>query len=82
LSQVDVQPDREQVADTLFERLGAAANEYYAALGEYRKVVEEFGDMLDQPEGTSALQQAARRERDANQNYRAALNAIGMLFRE
>jgi hypothetical protein len=67
---------RKQLEDELFTRLGHAVEEYRAAAAEYLRVLGQFCDIRDHPDGASALHQAAHREGQAIQNYYAALKAI------
>ena len=67
-----VGPDREE----LFERVRDAATAFYAAAAAHTKAVNEFGHMLDHSDGSFALLQTARCERDAIEEYHRALKAL------
>src|SRR3954453_5394840 len=70
------EPDRAKVQEELLERVRSAAALFYAAAAEHAKAVAEFGGMLAHPDGTHAVLQTARGERQAIEDYSRALKAL------
>ena len=68
--------ERERLEKKLLEKMQAAERAYRAAAAEYKSIRAEFADMLDHPDGTAAVSQAALHERVAVENYRRALRAF------
>ncbi|MBV8729276.1 MAG: response regulator, partial [Acidobacteriia bacterium] len=63
-------------AQELSQGMGAAQTEYYEAAAEYTHTVAEFSDMLDHPDGTLALYNAATKERRAATKYKESVRAF------
>jgi hypothetical protein len=55
---------REQFEDELREQVLAAEKALRAAADNYLKVLDQYDDMLDQPDGYRAVQQAASAHRE------------------
>ena len=68
--------DTENLREELFERVRTAAAAFYAASGEHARAVAEFCEMLDHPDGATAVLQAARYEGKALQDYDRAVKAL------
>ncbi len=73
---------RERLEDELMGRLKAAERAYRLAQSEHAALRAEFGDMLDTPDGSHAVHQAAKRERIALQHYRRELKVFTELVIE
>jgi DNA-binding response OmpR family regulator len=59
----------------LTRKVHLTQNAYHEAAAEYAKVRTQYGEMLDHPDTTSAVFQAASKEGRAAQKYRAAVQA-------
>jgi hypothetical protein len=70
------EPDRTTLREQRFERVRNAATAFYAAASDHARVVAEFGDMMDNADGTAAVLQSARRERDAIEDDNRAWKAL------
>lgn len=68
--------ERERFEQQYLEKLKTAEKAYRAAAEEYKSIRAEFGDMLNHPDGASAVHNAANRECVAMENYSRALKAF------
>jgi hypothetical protein len=68
--------DRERLEGELLDRLRAAESLYRVSAAEYVQLREKYADMLNNPDGASALHQAAKRERVALEKYSRALRVF------
>jgi hypothetical protein len=78
---MEAETDRETLREELFEHVRAAAAAFYAASAGHARAVAEFGEMLDHPDGTRAVLQAARHEREAIRQYNCALKVLSDFLR-
>jgi hypothetical protein len=60
----------------LLEEMRAAEQAYHSATAEHTKLRNEYGNMLDGLDGSDSIQEAARHERVALENYTRALRAF------
>ena len=72
---------RQRVEEGL-ERLRAAVEAFYAAAAEVARVMEEFCDRMDQPEGASAVERAVHHKAQAISNYRVILESCSEGLRD
>ncbi len=63
------------MTDEALECVRTAVTEFYVAAAEVARVMEEFRDRLDEPEGLAAIQRAAHQKSQAIKNYRLALES-------
>jgi hypothetical protein len=70
---------REQLEDELRERVLAARKAHRAAADNYLKVLDQYRDMLDHPDGARALHEAAEADRVAAENYEKVLRDFSEL---
>ena len=71
--------DDEGLEKQLLAQMLAAERVYRAAAAEYKKVKEEFGLILDHPDGILAVRRSARKEHDALAKYFRTLQAFADL---
>jgi DNA-binding NtrC family response regulator len=62
-------------------RMKAARDAYTEAAAHYNSVTAKYRDMLDHPDGPSAVRKAAENELRASQRYKAALKAYSTFLR-
>jgi DNA-binding NarL/FixJ family response regulator len=67
--------ERQRIEQKLLADLQDAKRLYHACMADCESARQQFGGMLDHPDGTAALHTTATRERLALQRYRAARNA-------
>jgi hypothetical protein len=72
---MDTRLEYQRATEAALERVRAAVEEFYVAAAEVARVMEEFRDRLDQPEGLAAIQRAAHQKAQAINKYRLALES-------
>ena len=70
------QEDRERLEKQLRADMQAAGEVYLAAFEEYAKIKDEFSNMLDQPDGAHAVNEAFKKKEVALENYARAVRAF------